>query len=282
MKHIAIACGVLALSACAQNAEINTRNSDLPGIQTKINCNPEPTLVYAKTGQLIEKVYPILHPSCVAAANRAATNQVEEDIRPGSRASLGSKITNLLKLGPASKKSPSKLDADEDNRLALESNTGSSNETPGENNPISVPTGTESGSNPGDSDPSDTGSTPNSGDPSNDGSAPTGGNSSGEGSNPSEENTPAEETSSNEESENSEEGSSEEPANEEESSSEEGSSEEEGNSAGEGSTEEEGNSEEESSSEEEGPTEEEENPAEEPKAELTKLEKLKQHAGVEF
>lgn len=279
MKHIAFACGVLALSACAQNAEINTRNSDLPGIQTEIDCNPEPTLIFAKTGQLIEKVYPILHPSCVAAANRAANSQLEEEIRPHTSISLGSKIANLLKLGPASKKSSSKLEADEDKQRTLASNDGFSSETATkeESKPVGAASETGSSSNPEGNDPSDTDTTPNDGDPSDGGATPTGdGNSSGEESTPQEENTPSEENSQNEEGEGTEEASSEEQANNEESPAEEAATEEEGSSEGER------NSEEESSSEEESPAEEEENASEEPKTELTKIEKLKQHAGVDF
>ncbi len=55
------------LASCtAWNDLVSRDNTDqaLPGIQTSINCSPDPTLVYSKTGDLIDTVYPVLHPSC--------------------------------------------------------------------------------------------------------------------------------------------------------------------------------------------------------------------------
>ncbi len=67
MKPLLIASTIPLLASCSMWNDLVSRDAtdlDLPGIQTVINCNPEPTLIYSKTGDLIDTVIPVLHPSC--------------------------------------------------------------------------------------------------------------------------------------------------------------------------------------------------------------------------
>ena len=70
MKHSILVVSTLPfLASCSAMGDMASRNAtnlDLPGIQTQINCNPEPTLIYSKAGNLIDTVIPVLHPSCSA------------------------------------------------------------------------------------------------------------------------------------------------------------------------------------------------------------------------
>ena len=55
------------LAACSSWDDLISRDlvdPALPGIQTQIDCNPEPTLIYSKAGDLIDRIVPVLHPSC--------------------------------------------------------------------------------------------------------------------------------------------------------------------------------------------------------------------------
>lgn len=50
-----------------ENVEIFKNSHDagfLAAGDLRIDCNPQPELIYSKTGDLIETVYPILHPMC--------------------------------------------------------------------------------------------------------------------------------------------------------------------------------------------------------------------------
>lgn len=81
MKHALLLITSLPLiAACSQLSDLASRSGadpELPGIPTTIDCNPQPTLIYGKTGQLLETVYPVLHPSCKedgAVLGEAITN----------------------------------------------------------------------------------------------------------------------------------------------------------------------------------------------------------------
>lgn len=217
MKHVALLCGAVVVTACVQTSEISTRSADLPGIPTTINCNPEPTLVYSKMGDLIDKVYPVLHPSCKArAASTAAiaksnTNSGPDIEQPKRR------FTSLF--GPATYSFTSKLEADEDGTNGDPADVVVANDVPVKEVPGPAPDGTEPvepSDNPSDDDPV-------SGDPS--GGDPSGGDPSGETPTEEEPNeeTPTEEEPTEEEphEEEPQEEESEEPANEEEEEAEE-------------------------------------------------------------
>lgn len=68
MKHsLLVASAIPLLASCSDWDALISRNitsSDLPGIPTQISCDPAPTLIYSKTGQLIDTIIPVLHPSC--------------------------------------------------------------------------------------------------------------------------------------------------------------------------------------------------------------------------
>ncbi len=93
MKHVAFVCAALAVSACAQNSEITSRNADLPGIPTTISCDPEPVRIFSKSGDLIEVKHPILHPSCSGQVESAGVTRAAQGNSAG--------IMDALQLGPA-------------------------------------------------------------------------------------------------------------------------------------------------------------------------------------
>jgi|GEM_PF-6999190 len=68
MKHSLYILATLPfLASCSNWDDLISRdvsNPELPGVPTQINCNPEPTLIYSKAGDLIDTVIPVLHPSC--------------------------------------------------------------------------------------------------------------------------------------------------------------------------------------------------------------------------
>jgi len=68
MKRTLLTFSSLALLAsCSTWDDLISRDladPALPGVPTQINCNPEPTLIYSKAGDLIDRVFPVLHPSC--------------------------------------------------------------------------------------------------------------------------------------------------------------------------------------------------------------------------
>ena len=69
MARIAMLGTAILLSGCSvlENVEIFKSTNGpgwLGGDELVIDCNPEPELIYSKTGDLIETVYPILHPVC--------------------------------------------------------------------------------------------------------------------------------------------------------------------------------------------------------------------------
>ncbi len=122
MKNFAAICGVLALAACAGQQPMTSKNPDLPGIPTTINCNPEPELIYSKTGDLIETKYPVLHPSCEAGAVAGVATRSDQ--------SLLDRMMAAIKPGPALYAPLSRLEADTDPvipeiRTALSGDTGS-------------------------------------------------------------------------------------------------------------------------------------------------------------
>jgi len=73
MKHLILLTASLPfIASCSVFDGMVSRNitdSELPGIPTQINCNPEPTLIYSKAGDLIETIHPILHPTCGAQSS---------------------------------------------------------------------------------------------------------------------------------------------------------------------------------------------------------------------
>jgi len=76
MRHIAFLCGAIAVSGCAGQSEFASRSADLPGIQTTIDCNPTPEMIYSKSGDLIEVKHPVLHPSCYGGVKAANALQI--------------------------------------------------------------------------------------------------------------------------------------------------------------------------------------------------------------
>jgi len=76
MKHLILLTASLPfIASCSVFDGMVSRNitdSELPGIPTQINCNPEPTLIYSKAGDLIETIHPILHPTCGAQSSIGA------------------------------------------------------------------------------------------------------------------------------------------------------------------------------------------------------------------
>jgi len=66
MKKLLLSVVLITTSGCSvlENAGISrSMNFDKP-TDIVIDCNPTPELIYSKTGDLIETVYPILHPYC--------------------------------------------------------------------------------------------------------------------------------------------------------------------------------------------------------------------------
>ena len=111
MKHIAFLCGAIAVSGCAGQSEYSTRSAELPGIQTTINCNPEPLRVFSKTGDLIEISSPVLHPSCSGDAKAVpAVKQPSQNLLAG--------ILNGMNFGPATVRTKT-LEADGNDPLPV-------------------------------------------------------------------------------------------------------------------------------------------------------------------
>lgn len=95
MKYVSLLAAAVALSACSsiQNAEVHRAGTVKLPFGPKIDCNPQPELVYSKAGDLIETIYPILHPYCDAANRPAETiwDRVVAFVTTGDR---GSASTN--------------------------------------------------------------------------------------------------------------------------------------------------------------------------------------------
>ena len=69
MRPAAVLGVAVFLGACAepkivQLDDIRDARGDTPGVPSEINCDPAPKHVFDKHGEIIDTVYPILHPSC--------------------------------------------------------------------------------------------------------------------------------------------------------------------------------------------------------------------------
>lgn len=84
MKYNLIVCAAAALAACAQPDlisldDIRVPAGSLPGYDTIINCDRAPRYVFDKNGEIVDTIFPVLHPSCdatkAAEERRAVFNE---------------------------------------------------------------------------------------------------------------------------------------------------------------------------------------------------------------
>lgn len=80
--YLALGMG-LVVSACSSYDTFNSRNgqnvtAELPGVPTEIECDPKPQYIYSKSGDLIDTVMPVRHPSCPDKVTRAGATDGSE------------------------------------------------------------------------------------------------------------------------------------------------------------------------------------------------------------
>ncbi len=132
MKHSILLIATLPfIASCSMFDGMVSRNvtdSEFPGIQTEINCNPAPVLIFSKSGDLIETVNPILHPTCNGQSSIGAVKG--ETAGP-----------NWFSFGPATARasnSPTEATDDETNVNPL--NVASDDDAPATDTPLAVAT----------------------------------------------------------------------------------------------------------------------------------------------
>lgn len=85
MRRFIAILAVPAVIACTHDAsvappiqldDIRDDGTEFPGVSKTINCDPAPKLIFDKHGEIVDEVYPILHPSCNKSGQKSARPSV--------------------------------------------------------------------------------------------------------------------------------------------------------------------------------------------------------------
>lgn len=132
MRLLAVFAGILGLSACASTPDvislddIRDARGDLPGVETVINCDRAPRIIFDKNGEIVETIQPVRHPSCpdssvknaglvrqgdmflIAGRGPSPYNEASDDDFDTGRRAIGGDTTTVVVPGDSNPASPPK------------------------------------------------------------------------------------------------------------------------------------------------------------------------------